>query len=116
MGWEDRNGKRYYYRKRREGRRVVSEYIGSGFMGELAEDMDLVDRAENHQARQLWKTTKQSADAIASQARQVEKVTQAMTRALLLLSGYHVHKRQWRKRRDGRRNKDRNRPPANHTK
>jgi hypothetical protein len=102
MGWEDRNGKQYYYRKRRDGRRVVSEYIGCGFVGELAEDMDIVDRAENHQARELWRATKQSADTIASQARQVEKVTQAMTRAALMLSGYHTHKRQWRKRRDGR--------------
>jgi len=102
MGWEDRNGKQYYYRKRRDGRRVVSVYIGCGFMGEFAEDMDIIDRGENQQARELWQATKQSADAIASQARQVEKVTQAMTRAAFMLAGYHTHKRQWRKRRDGR--------------
>lgn len=102
MGWEDRNGKRYYYRKRREGRHVISEYIGCGFVGELAEDMDIIDRAESHQAREVWQATKQSADAIASQARQVEKFTQTMLRAALMLTGYHTHKRQWRKRRDGR--------------
>ena len=30
MAWEERNGKSYYYQKRREGDRVVSEYIGTG--------------------------------------------------------------------------------------
>ncbi len=27
MGWEKRGNKQYYYRKRREGDRVVSEYL-----------------------------------------------------------------------------------------
>ena len=34
MGWETRRGKRVYYRKVREGRRVRSFYCGSGERGE----------------------------------------------------------------------------------
>ena len=30
MAWEERNGNQYYYRKRRQGNRVVSEYVGKG--------------------------------------------------------------------------------------
>ncbi len=34
MGWEERNGRLYYYEKRREGRRVVSQYVGTGTFAE----------------------------------------------------------------------------------
>jgi len=30
MGWEERRGRKYFYRKRRNGGRVVSEYLGAG--------------------------------------------------------------------------------------
>ncbi len=30
MPWESRGDNRYYYRKRREGRRVLSEYLAPG--------------------------------------------------------------------------------------
>jgi hypothetical protein len=36
MGWELRRGKRVYYRKVREARRVRSVYCGSGERGEAA--------------------------------------------------------------------------------
>lgn len=35
MGWEYRAGRKYYYRKRREDGRVVSEYVGAGPLAEL---------------------------------------------------------------------------------
>lgn len=100
MGWEDRNGRRYYYRKRREGKRVVSEYMGSGFVGELAGNMDIVNRSESHQSRALWLNQKGSVEVIDEQISEVERFTKAITRAVLLVSGYHPHKRQWRKRRN----------------
>jgi hypothetical protein len=100
MAWEDRNGRRYYYRKRREGRRVVSEYIGAGVAGELSAMLDAEDRSISRQDRAAWQATKQSADDLATQARRVEKFTKALTRAALMLSGYHAPSREWRKRRD----------------
>ena len=44
MAWEERNGNRYFYRKRRVGDRVISEYVGGDFMAEfIAENRDLWD-------------------------------------------------------------------------
>lgn len=100
MAWEDRHGRRYYYRKRREGRRVVSEYIGTGLAGEFSAVMDAEGRAASRQDRAAWQATKQSADDLTAQARRVEKFTKALTRASLMLSGYHAPGREWRKRRE----------------
>ena len=30
MGWEKRGNNKYYYRKKREGKRVISIYFGKG--------------------------------------------------------------------------------------
>lgn len=103
MAWEDRNGHPYYYRKHREGKHVVSEYVGSGLLGEFAEAIDIEERYEENLARTNFKKQERNFKAIDEQVREVEKYTRAVTRAVLLLSGYHSHKRQWRKRRNVRR-------------
>src|SRR5687767_2732684 len=101
MAWEDRNGNRYYYRKHREGGSVVSEYVGAGYAGELAEIFDMEDHQEADYKRRKLRKQKRQAAAIDAQAGEVEKITRAITRAYLLLAGYHTHKGQWRKRRSG---------------
>jgi hypothetical protein len=100
MAWEDRNGRSYYYRKRREGRRVASEYVGTGLAGEIAEIFDGEDRRETEHKRRELRKQKASAQAIDSQVSQVDKYTRAITQACLLLAGYHPHKGQWRKLRN----------------
>jgi hypothetical protein len=100
MSWEDRNGSRYYYRKRREGKRVISEYIGNGLSGMMAEEIDGEDRQKVEQKRRELRKQKQQAAAIDSRAGEVEEMTQLFTDACLLLAGYHVHKGQWRKARE----------------
>ena len=97
MAWEDRNGRRYYYRKRRKGGRVVSEYVGSGLAGQTAEAFDTENKQEAAYRRAAFQEQKASVARIDSQAGEIEKYTQAITRACLLLAGYHAHKRQWRK-------------------
>ena len=54
MGWETRNGSRYYYAARKEGDRVVKEYLGRGPAAELAAGLDASARrrrAERVEAR-----------------------------------------------------------------
>jgi hypothetical protein len=51
MAWEERNGRMYYYRKRREGGRVVSEYVGAGIGAEAIATMDRIDQEEQKIAR-----------------------------------------------------------------
>ena len=66
MGWEDRNGRRYYYRKRREGSRVVSEYYGAG---PFAETLSTEDQArQQDQARERRETAKRRAEVLAVDA------------------------------------------------
>jgi hypothetical protein len=40
MGFENRSGRQYYYRKERIGNRVVSRYIGTGEFAELLAESD----------------------------------------------------------------------------
>ena len=46
MGWEMRHDKEYYYRKIRQGRKVISQYIGrrGDPAAELAAALDTADR------------------------------------------------------------------------
>jgi hypothetical protein len=97
MAWEDRNGRKYYYRKRREGKRVISEYIGGGLAGELSALYDLEDKFKTDVQRAELMQAKEDAVKLNRQIREVERITKAMTRAVLLLSGYHAPRRQWRK-------------------
>lgn len=101
MGWEDRHGNTYYYRKRRDGKRVISEYVGNGFIGQMAEAMDREERAGNRQARANWQMEKESVRVIDNGLNEIECRVRAFTRAFLLISGYHPHKRQWRRKRNG---------------
>ena len=98
MAWEERNGHRYYYRKRREGDRVVSEYLGSGLMVEqyaqACQEKEKSIKRERERRREMTATSAQVDD--------ICKTLNNAVRAWLLASGYHQHKRQWRKRRNVR--------------
>lgn len=101
MGWEYRGNRLYYYRKCRKGKRVVSEYMGSGLAGEIAELFDEEERQEIEYKRRELRKEKASIQAIGNQVGEVEKFTGVVTRACLLLAGYHAHKGQWRKMKNG---------------
>ncbi len=101
MGWELRNGKRYYYNKIRRGRRVVSEYVGTSEFAEFWFEWDRRDRVEKVLSRTIWKEQKDEVKKLNKDFIELEKVINGMTRASLLTSGYHAHKGQWRKKRDG---------------
>ena len=100
MAWEARGNKSYYYRKRRIGRRVVSEYVGSGETAGLIAGMDVLDQ-EQRQAQRMM-------DAVAREARVMDDTDAALladllatlTRAVLVTNGFHQHKRQWRRCRE----------------
>lgn len=78
----------------------MSEYCGAGFLGAIAEDIDLGERAEAGQARAAARRQREKAEAIDQQINMIESNISAVTRAVLLVSGYHPHKRQWRKQRN----------------
>jgi hypothetical protein len=95
MSWEQRGNRRYYYRKRREGDRVISEYVGAGELAETAVAIDALER-EIRRAERQRRAERRALDA---QIDEVCDLIRALTFAELLVSGYHTHKGQWRRRR-----------------
>ncbi len=101
MGWEDRNGRSYYYRKERHGNRVCSVYCGSGTRGSLLSRLDKATSEEATLRRILarieqeqWQEQEAELDALA-------ELMDAVATGMLLAAGYHTHKRQWRLKRHG---------------
>ena len=96
MGWEQRGRRRYYYAKRRIGRSVTSEYIGAGAVGERGE----LDRERRKIARQALQSERATQGEIDRAIDDAGDALRAAVCAVLVASGYHQHKRQWRRRRD----------------
>lgn len=101
MGWEYRGNRLYYYRKKREGQRVVSEYIGSGMTASLIAEMDNDDYLERAYSATEWKKQRNEQKRIESNMDKVQECVNSVVRAVFLTSGYHAHKGQWRKIRHG---------------
>jgi hypothetical protein len=100
MGWEKRGNGLYYYRKRREGRRVISEYIGHGELAEAIATLDALDRERRELEREGWRLEKETILSIARAGTEAQEVILTLTRAWLLAQGYHTHKGQWRRKRE----------------
>ena len=98
--WETRRGSRYAYRSRREGRRVVKEYLGNGFAAELAVRGDDLDRAERQAERAEERAAREPLDAASALLVELGAKLDAVVGATLTAAGYHRHKRgEWRRRR-----------------
>ena len=100
MSWETRGGNRYYYRKRWENGRPVSEYVGAGMVATAVEALDRIERHERESAAAEWRRVVDAERRAARMLAEVDATTQALTAAVLIANGYHVHKRQWRRTRD----------------
>jgi len=99
MGLETRGNGQYYYRKKREGKRVVSEYVGGGEWAHAVYTLEAIDREEREYEHAIRKRdidqermTNREIDALGDMIR-------ALTGAVLLANGYHTHKGTWRRKR-----------------
>ena len=99
MGWEERNGQMYYYRKKRAGKRVVSEYIGRGDLAEAVAAHDAWARTVRETEREEWRKTRAAELATAAAVDHLGEMCTLLTRAVLLASGHHMHRGQWRRKR-----------------
>ena len=99
MGWEDRNGRSYYYEKKREDGRVVSRYIGRGIASKMCEALNEERRWEREEMRAERRRQKALDREIDIAIRNLTARTKLLTEAVLVASGYHKHKGQWRRRR-----------------
>jgi hypothetical protein len=101
MGWESRQrGGLYYTRSRKENGRVIREYVGGGRLGELAAQMDALERERREERAALWKEEREELDALEAAVEELSESSDLLVRAALLASGYRQHNRgEWRLRR-----------------
>jgi len=99
MAWETRRGQRYYYCKRRQGQRVVSEYIGTGSFADI-----LAEIAEGRRRERIYECG-QEEDArrrVGAQDAAADAITEmvsTLSTATLLVAGCRTHRGQWRRQR-----------------
>jgi hypothetical protein len=103
--WERRErGGLYYTRSRKEGGKVVREYVGGGLIGELAARMDTEKRRLREEEKVSRREEHERLDALAAPLEELCAATEVIARAALIASGYHQHNRgEWRKRREQQR-------------
>jgi hypothetical protein len=101
MGVESRRGRLYYYRKRREGGRVVSEYMGSAFVAPIIERQMKRERLKRKKERERLDEKLRTIEELEAEIDRVCDLVEQVATANLIASGYHRHNRQWRKRRNG---------------
>jgi hypothetical protein len=97
MGWDKG---RYYTRSRKVGGRVVREYVGTGRLGELAAELDKLDRGRREAERAALRAEQADIGARDAPLDELHNLAELLTRAALVAAGFHQHKRgEWRKRR-----------------
>jgi hypothetical protein len=107
MAWESRGSHHYFYRKRREGRRVVSEYLGNGAAANLTSILTQQEREEHEierSGRRIWQA---ELAEVEQQTAELARIIQTFLSATLLISDFHPHKGQWRRRRHAKRSHSR---------
>lgn len=98
MAWL-RDGQ-YYYRSRRRGATVVSEYIGAGHIAELCAEIDECERLRRQAEREAFKLLADEQDALDAEIDALGAALGDLVTAMLLVNGYHQNDRRWRKQRD----------------
>lgn len=101
MAWERRShGGSYSMRKRRDGGRVISQYLGAGPAARLAAELDTVERrARASKRREVQRQQQQSKELDAEVGEACRDIETAL-QAELVAAGFHLHHRgEWRKRR-----------------
>ena len=101
MGWETRKrGGSYYTRSRKIRGRVVREYVGNGFAGKFAADMDAEERANRQGRAKALREERICLEAADAPVIMLCEVVESLARGTLILAGYHRHHRgKWRKKR-----------------
>ena len=108
MGLERRGNGYYFYEKKRIGNRVISTYCGRGELARLKQllnqDRRNESKVEKESKNQSFETDRQNQAEIDQVIESFSEIAKGFEDALFLMNGYHVHERQWRRKRNA--NKD----------
>jgi hypothetical protein len=102
VSWEQREGGgRYYTRSRREGGRIVREYVGIGRTAELIARQDETERLRREEEARVWREEREDLERLDGTAGDLCELAELLTRAAFLTAGYRQHNRgEWRKPRE----------------
>ncbi len=103
MGWETRNGRKYYYRKVREGGKVRSVYIGSDQAAAWQAESQLRARRKRDVrvlSRWLVPQARLALDQFDREVTLACEMIHRVTEVVLRDAGYHWHKGEWRRNRN----------------
>lgn len=104
MGFERRGNGTYYYKKEREGDKVVSRYVGSGETASLFAQLAEMDADEKDYKRYEEQQRKAKAEQFEKELSEIEETFANLIAGYLLANGYHqTSSREWRKKRNGKR-------------
>lgn len=103
MGWEKRGDNWYYYRKRREGDKVISEYVGprGDPLTEAVAQLEALDRQRRELEAEEWRRKREKIEANDRLTLEIDRLARSVWRAWLLALGYHTHHGEWRRWNDG---------------
>lgn len=101
MSWDRKSnsGRSYYYRNKRVDGRSVKVYVGSGPKGRKAAQLDEEERLQRRRDQQYWSTVLMQIEQAGAPLEQLVQMTTLLWKAVLVTSGYHLHKgHEWRRR------------------
>lgn len=102
MAWERRRNGTYYYRTRKVQGRVIKEYVGIGPVAEIAAERDALAREARAEENETQRRERAALLATEVPLEVFTDSLETLTRASLLLAGYHRHHGgEWRRRRRG---------------
>jgi hypothetical protein len=100
MGWERRGKKAYFYRKQRQGRRVVSTYIGAGAAGAAESLAASGRRAERESALTARRVERERQEEVDRASQEWSAAVALAAEVVLLAAGYRRRGRgPWRRSR-----------------
>lgn len=111
MGWKQIGNNRYFYRSRREGGKVASEYFGSGDSGNLMAGIIRYETVERLARREEEKDDREEASEHDQVFAEWFDKVEAVATGAMLAAGFHNHHGQWRRKRHGQDDHDRNESP-----
>ena len=100
MAWEKRErGGLYYYRSRREGGRVVKDYVGTGEVAEIVAHAEETVRRHREREAARWRSERESMKDLIAPVAEVCEAADVLARACLVAAGFRRHKGEWRRER-----------------
>jgi hypothetical protein len=91
---------RYWYRSRRVGGRVISEYRGAGEAGALLAEIDNAEQRQARAERQRERAGQDEARAVQAALGDLACASDELVAEVLTAAGYYRHQRgAWRRRR-----------------